>query len=76
MNTQEAIEEAHKIQQRHKAPGVVLLALQVDGCPFGIAMANGSEAAIINALPDKLREIANTIENEGVKFVLKKPTIG
>jgi len=45
-------------------PGVCVLVLADDSCPFGYAFAAEHEATLRAALPAKLREVASLVERE------------
>jgi len=48
-------------------PGVCVLVLAEEACPFGYALAVEHEATLRAALPSKLREVASMLEREKPK---------
>ena len=54
---------ANDLRVLHKVKGgVVLVFLEEHECPFGFAIPDGLQEAILPLLPEKLRAIANLIE--------------
>jgi len=55
------------IRKATGVPGVCVLILAEEACPFGYALAIEHEATLRAALPSKLREVASVLEREKPK---------
>jgi hypothetical protein len=64
----EACQIAESLRELHQVPGVCVLFLQAEACPFGIALDATSQDVLVAAIPDRLRQIAAEIERGSVEF--------
>lgn len=63
-NEAELKEIADFIRKMTGVPGVCVLVLAADACPFGYALALEHEATLRAQLPATLREVASLLERE------------
>ena len=67
---------AEHLRVMHKpAGGVCVLFLETDECAFGISIPQGAEIYVVPVLPARLREIADTIERDGMPLELKREQV-